>query len=259
MGLAWSVWAQSEGQIQFCAKDMKASLANNKNRLAFRNSGGIQGRGVCWWHSRFLRNASYLVYFSPEKPIPENNYIKIKRKTSKVKKRIPAPGSIMDILFKIRRGREVVEVPGFSHLWEFSSHFEPEIQRVLDDWQLEDGFIKQKWVLGIKGSLLISAQKLEKMMHQTYDKFQRGELIFQRVQVKGITNHAWLVQSMRPTSDGYLFQVIDSNYLYLKNYHYTFGDRVFYDTYWGRVVPYTAQRREEKKLRRIRKKYCRSL
>ena len=193
------VFSVSESsRSKLCEKNVNQSLRFSENRLSFKNGGGLANAGVCWWHSRFLRNASYLAFFFPNKGLPENRYIvTIKKRLGRklpTRVRTPAPGSIMEILLKIKRGREIVEIPGFLNLYEFSTHFEREIQGVLEGWQREDGLIWQKWIVGLSGRTSIEPKKLQKIMDQAYAQVKQGRLVYQRLQLPGINSHAWLIQ-----------------------------------------------------------------
>ncbi len=240
--------------------DNQNELSKLQNRLSFRNAGGLANGGVCWWHSRFTRNANMLAYFSPEKARPQDIYInkRVRRSNGKGTRlvQIPAPGSIQDIIRKIKNGDEVVEIPGFSNLHEFSSYYQNEIQSLLENWQLEDGLIKQKWIVGLMGKNRVDPRKLKNMMDDAYKRSSRGDVVYQKLQIKGIDAHAWLIQKMEKTSNGYKLFVIDSNYHEIQVYNYKFGDDSFYHTYYGHFVPYTENSRELKKIHNTKTKYC---
>ncbi len=194
----------------FCSQeDTQAQLYNLNNRLNFTNRGGLLNKGVCWWHSRFTRNANVLVYFSPSKPKPVS--------MRELKK----------ILKKIQKGREVVEIPGFTNLADFSKEYEEEIQSLLNKWQLSDGLIRQRWIGGLSGRSKVRPEKLKSIMDDTFYKVQNGEVVYQKLQEKGITAHAWLVIGMKPTNDGYKLHVVDSNYKRVREVTYRYGQTHF--------------------------------
>ncbi len=238
----------------------RTKLTKESNRLGFLNSGGLANGGVCWWHSRFLRNATYLVYFAPEKSIPEDTYVwkTVPNPGGKGSRsdRVPAPGSIKDILRRIKSGQGVVEVPGFANLDEFSRHFQDEIQDLLNQWQIEDGFIYQQWVRGLSGSSVVAPEQLEKIMNELHARLTDGEIVYQKLQIEGITAHAWLVIDSQKTSSGYRITVVDSNYHRPQTYAYTKGDTSLYHDWYGAFTPYIEQTGEEARLLRIRNKIC---
>jgi hypothetical protein len=70
------------------------------NTLDFTNPPGHFNAGLCWWHSRFQRNAFYLATYSPDSPRPNESQAK-------------------EIIAKIINGDEVVEIPGFENMNSF--------------------------------------------------------------------------------------------------------------------------------------------
>jgi hypothetical protein len=50
------------------------------------------------------------------------------------------------------------------------------------------------------------------MMDELYDQVQKGEVVYQKLQLQGIDAHAWLVIGMVKTRDGYTLKIIDSNF-----------------------------------------------
>jgi hypothetical protein len=239
---------------------LRTKLTQESNRLSFLNSGGLANGGVCWWHSRFLRNATYLAYFDPEKSIPEDAYVwkTVPNPGGKGSRRdrVPAPGSIKDILQKIKAGRDVVEVPGFANLADFSRHFQDEIQDLLNQWQIEDGFIYQQWVRGLSGSVVVAPEHLAKIMDELHARVSDGEIVYQKLQIEGVTAHAWLVIGSQKTNSGYRIDVIDSNYHSPQTYTYSRGDTSLNHYWYGAFTPYIEQTGEEARLLRIRNKVC---
>ena len=245
----------------FCSSgNIQEKLKESNNRISFNNQGGLFNGGVCWWHSRLLRNASYLVYFSPEKEKPHHEtkvqLIRIPDPKAPKGIRVPAPGSVRYILNKIQEGKEVVEIPGFRDLDSFSSYYESEIQDLLDDWQLEDGVVNQSWIVGLKGDSEVEPQELERRMHELYQRIRSGEVVYQKLQLPGIVAHAWLVVDMTKKSNGYTLKVVDSNYSSIQTHDYQFGDTSLHYPYFGKFVPYTDNTREEIRLNQVREKFC---
>lgn len=234
---------QTFASSEFCEERKMKDFSNDSlnqvdNRLSFRNQGGIANGGVCWWHSRFQRNATYLVTFAPEKVAP----------TQKEAKKI---------IDRIRRGRDVVEIPGFYNLFDFSVEYKTEILKELAAWQRTDGFINQAWLLGIKGKTRVEPEKLEKMMNELYFDVKTGNSVFQVLQIKGITAHAWLVIGMQKSGLGYQLSVIDSNFpTETMVYDYKVGDDSFYSPFYGNFVSYTYKSHEEERLQKVVKEYC---
>ena len=233
----------SKSADEFCndRKDNKYFrnfLEEDESRMAFRNQGGLVDGGVCWWHSRFQRNATYLTIYRPDKRRPTDSQAK-------------------KIIKKIRKGRSIVEIPGFSNFEEFSSAYRSYIQDTLEAWQKVDGILLQQWVVGLAGSSETTPEDLEEKMHELYSEVSTGDIVYQKLQIKGITAHAWLVIDMEKTSIGYELRVIDSNYPNSTNvYSYEYGDTSFYHGFYGSFVPYTGKDSELKRLKRVVSKYC---
>jgi hypothetical protein len=122
------------------ARDFQSLLCNKKNKMSFSNKGGLFGlpTGVCWWHSQFHRNATYLTYYSPNKKKldPEN-----KEDKKKLKK----------IIRNIAKRKKIVEIPGFNSIREFTADPKNEklIQKYLQAWMAEDSLLKMTWVNGL--------------------------------------------------------------------------------------------------------------
>lgn len=210
-----------------------------QNRLSFKNSGGLINGGVCWWHSRFQRNLLYLSLFDSNLPMVSKNEYR-------------------QIIKDIRKGEKIITIPGFKNVNDFSRELNGEIQKELENWQLYDGLVLGGWLEGIKGDTKVSSNELELSMNTLYLYFNNGEKIpYLKLQIKGITSHAWLISHIEKTSNGYTLRLIDSNYPQRTSYYqYTIGDESFHDTDWGNFVPYLRFTNEEKRLSNISKKYC---
>ena len=179
-----------------------------RNRLAFPNKGGLFDIGVCWWHSRFQRNAAYLALFQP-----------------KLDK--PGEDEVRKLIRDIRYGDRVVEIPGYTNLYDFSRKYSKLIQEELENWQHYDTFILQQWVKGISGKTEVLAKDLKKIMHSLYLSVNEGNIVFQKLQLVGPIAHSWLVIDMKehPKKDGYELFVVDSNFpTSTRLYSYKFGD-----------------------------------
>jgi hypothetical protein len=187
-------------------KDFQAKLESEDHRLSFVNSGGPMGIGLCWWHSRFQRNANYLTEYVPGTSSTEADKTAIKG---------------------IISGAKVVEISGHRNLEEFSSANRLRIEEALGCWQLTDSFIRQTWFRGaFSGSSHPAADSLQKQMDDLYDKVaSKRFVIYQMLQMKGPAAHAWLVFDMKKSQEGYVIRVIDSNATQPYNVFYSYGDR----------------------------------
>lgn len=238
-----SLFAAPKSKSEFCASYRSPKRAQNllredTMRMAFANRGGLAYGGVCWWHSRFQRNAAYLTIYRPDLPKPSSREIK-------------------RIIKKIRFGRDVVTIPGYSNFYQFSRENEREIQSRLNGWQRHDGFILQSWVIGLAGSSTRDPDELREEMDELYQQVSQGDIVYQKLQIKGIVAHAWLVIGMEKTRDGYELFVIDSNSPYsTQKYTYTLGDESFYHHYYGEFAPYTGQNRELDRIKSAAKEFC---
>lgn len=233
-----SLSAFSQERAEFCSGRSEArfgqlQIANEVNRLSFVNSGGLLNGGVCWWHSRFTRNAAYVARFLPHEARPS---------IAQVKK----------IIHAIRLGTAIVDVPGYSDLQTFSIDFKNEIQKKLNEWQVAEA----DWVRGLQGRTSENPDKLATMMDELYQRVMvKKEVVYQKLQLPGITSHAWLVIYMVKETNGYLLTVADSNFLSLKTRRYTrgstqmmYGDKGF--------VPYIEFTEESDQLQRVVQSYC---
>lgn len=233
-------------KAQFC-KDNKTNRArvqallqsSDDMRMSFSNYGGLINGGVCWWHSRFQRNAAYLTIYRPEMEKPTRE-------------------QAQEIIKDIRFARGVITIPGYDNFYDFTRDWHDEIQARLEGWQRTDGFIMQQWVVGLAGASEVAPEKLKKEMDDLYKQVSQGDVVYQKLQIKGITAHAWLVVGMEKTADGYEMAVIDSNSpVRTQSYSYKDGDTSLYHYYYGNFVPYTGKNRELRKLKRKVKSFCR--
>ncbi|HEX7675279.1 MAG TPA: hypothetical protein VF412_13980 [Bdellovibrio sp.] len=199
----------------------KSLLYNENNHLASLNHGGIANGGVCWWHSMFSRSATFLAVYRPDLPRPSAD-------------------QAHNIIEDISTNKGIVEIPGYRNLAEFSQDYADDIQRTLEGMQIGDGVIMFGWVRGLSGDSEVSADKLKSMMDDLYKEVRvNNRIVYQKLQIPGITAHAWLVVDMKKSSDGYVLEVLDSNYgsIYQVNYH--IGMTKFESNY--NMVPYTSR------------------
>lgn len=213
-------------------------LKDEDNQLSFTNQGGLFNGGVCWWHSRFTRNALYLAVYRPDL-------------------RRPSVDQAEDIIKDIRKGKSVVTIPGFHNLNEFSRAFRPQIQRELEKWQKSDGFIRQQWIVGLSGAREVEEEKLEELMDELYQYVVvEKNVAYQRLSMPGVVAHAWLVADLHKTSDGYDIEVHDSNYSGIREHTFKEGMTKFEYPYFGKFVPYIERERELRQLKKVAQKFC---
>ncbi len=234
----------SQSLDQFCSdrasiKSVKELTASSENLMGFSNRGGIGNGGVCWWHSRMQRNALYLTIYKPAEKRPTAEEAKI-------------------IVEKLRAGKDIVVIPGYENFNEFSSYNSGVIQRELDKWQKGDGVLKFNWVIGLKGKSHVKADKLKDMMDELYEYVEgEGNIAYQKLQIKGIVAHAWLVVNMKKVGNGYDLQVLDSNYPSTTLlYKYRPGMTNFNHYFYGDFVPYLERTGEMTKLTNVILKKC---
>lgn len=210
------------------------------NLMAFKNDGGLFNGGVCWWHSRFQRNMLYLSIFRPDLPKP------------------PTSSELQKIIRQVRQGTSVVTIPGYANLAEFSAQNQKYIQKELNDWQLYDGVILGSWIDGLKGDTKVSATTLQAMMNEVYNYVAvEKKIAYQKLQIKGITSHAWLIVGMKQMPSGIDLGFIDSNNPRMSEvYSYKLGDQSFNVKGYGDFVPYLEFKREELRLSSVGKDFC---
>ena len=202
----------SASEEQFCANQKDVSfikeLALDPNNLSsMRNRGGIANAGVCWWHSRFQRNALYLTIYNPELPKP-------------------SPGEIQALVSEIRYADSVVTIPGYKNFFDFTAENKSIIQKELNSWQFDDGVFDFAWLDGLSGDPEVSSQKMKSIMNSIYyDVEINNNITYAKLQIPGIKSHAWSIVHMNKVKDGYSLEVIDSNTVgYTERYEYREGD-----------------------------------
>lgn len=218
---------------------IKTFSSDPQNLIDFKNGGGLFNGGVCWWHSKFQRHLFYLSIFQPYGPSPTKEELKT-------------------IIHNIRLGRQVVVIPGFFNVTDFTSQNHQAIQKELEAWQIYDGVILSQWIDGINGRTKIKPALLKKKMDELYQYVEvKNKIAYQKLQIKGITSHAWLVVSLKKMASGYDLELIDSNHpRETQSYSYKFGDNSFYIKQYGNFVPYLEYTREEARLVNVGKKFC---
>jgi len=224
------------------------SLLKSENRLSFLNQGGEFNIGVCWWHSRFQRAASYLAYYEPEKNKPSEEEVE-------------------EIINAIIYQKRVVSIPGFSSLSEFSKAHEKQIQSALESWQIRDS---------LTGALARSLNPL-RPSYKSYTKdivhtfYRLHQLIndekvipFVIEQNTGATAHAYLIVKAQMLGKNVVDQeieltLIDSNSFILSTvriskYNY---DRIEYQNikFEGFAI-YIDYSRDLTKIERAIKQFC---
>jgi hypothetical protein len=194
---AFSFSAKAEdARKAFCHRqwsDFQELLSQPQNQIGFNNLGGDLGLGLCLWHSRFTRSANYLAVFLPELAVPTSQEAR-------------------KLMEKIAKNNEVVEVPGFSNLKDFTWAFRYELLDLLNHWQKFDGFVRMTWVNTLAGAQSASPQELENRMNDLYDLVTRQKkIVYQKLKYSDSDIHAWLVTKVVPFKSGYTLSVVDSN------------------------------------------------
>ena len=245
LATTFSSWGArpSANQDQFCADRLdgefvKQLASESRNFMAFRNQGGIGNGGVCWWHSRFQRNALYLTIFKPEQAMPTID-------------------EAQKLIKKIRAGKEIIEIPGFDNFEAFTARYRVLIQKELELWQKADG-AKFAWIRGLKGTPEVTPEKMKTLMDELYDEVEgKGNIAYQKLQIKGITAHAWLVINMDKTDTGYVLEVLDSNFPSETTfYKYQEGQTHFVHWFYGNFTPYLEETKEMERLNTVIQKQC---
>jgi hypothetical protein len=233
-------YSKNEYCNRFKDKSLFQKLSEDKsNLISFQNDGGIFNLGTCWWHTRFQRNAFYNVIFKPNE-------------------KKPTIFALKKIIEEIREGKNIVVIPGFKYFSEFSFYHKNMIQLELNAWQIYDGIVNASWIEGLKGNTTIDSNELSEMMmnlhRYTNYEYKMG---FTKLQIEGITSHAWLIIGSQKIQNGLIISYIDSNDPQLtQKYTYHFGENSFYTKDYGHFIPYLTFKREEKRLENIGLKYC---
>lgn len=248
-GLAMASWSYASDRAEFCESArnpnfLKEQLNERENLIAFTNPrAGIANGGLCWWHSRFQRNATYLANFRPEKPKPNEKELK------KIIRKLALGNGL---------GRmAVVEVPGFNNLLEFSRAYRRELVRYFERWQVREGVVLGSWAYrGLAGASRNSARRLERRMDRLFELVEgKNQIVYVKLQMPGVVSHSWLVTGMEKTGDGYVLEFLDSNYIGKRRYKYIQGMRHF-GTQRRPFVPYIEYQNEISRAKRAIRRYC---
>ena len=234
---------------EFCARfkaesgqriDIQELALETSNLFSFKNNGGLMNGGVCWWHSRFQRNILYLGLFRPSLPKPSTE--------AETKK----------LIHLIRLGSGVVTIPGYANFSDFTEENKNLIQAELNSWQIYDGFILGTWIDGLKGQTKLPANELSKLMDQVYKYVGiEKKIAWEKLQLKGITSHAWLIVDIKKLDDGYDLGIIDSNNPRMSTlYSYRTGDESFFVKGYGDFIPYLELKREEERITVAGEVFC---
>lgn len=227
----------------FCKRSKEALLSyldQPESRISFKNTGGLIGGGVCWWHSRLQRSSLYLATFKPEGNPPTKPELDF-------------------ILSSLRSMKSVVVIPGYSDFESFSRDYKKEIQAMLESWQKFDGFYNFEWIRGISGQYQLPADEMKLRMDDVYRLYKKSPApIWIMAQMKGITSHSFLVTDMQESANGYEMKVIDSNFPVKNNFiQYLEGDsylKVVGDT--DTFVPYVGFQNDFRKIMSTLTKSC---
>lgn len=244
--LSVSAWAlnPSKSEEAFCAARKDANFVKKlayteTNTISFRNHGGLGNGGVCWWHSRLLRNALYLSIFKADLPKPSVEEAK-------------------DIIKQLRYAKNVVTIPGYSNFYDFTVDFEAQVQRELEKWQKGDGFIRMAWVKGLAGNSEVPAEEFKKLMDDIYHEVEENNNIaYNKLQIPGVDAHAWLVVNMKKLSNGYVLKVVDSNFPNeVETYEYREGDTSLDYHGYFKFVPYLERVDEMVQIKNVISNFC---
>ncbi|MBL7665909.1 MAG: hypothetical protein JNM93_12310 [Bacteriovoracaceae bacterium] len=253
-------------------------LCSFENTMGFENAGGLFGlpTGVCWWHSEFMRNATYLTYYRNECPRWDET-------TRDGRKKIRQ--ALNDLIFN----REVVVIPGYDNLLQFTSdpYVQAKLQKKLQQWMGRDSFLYFQWVNGLEGvayrpgnerAIKREYKNLRQLYHEVINE---KKISYVMVQHTGVEAHAYLVFHVERWNvegeDHYEIFVQDSNY---QNFSYNVGGTRMrlatpYNKYtwngefWMQSSDYRAgyskpldfnlyvqKSRDLKKTERVRTRYC---
>lgn len=247
LSMSFEVFAQrpSYSNEEFCADRedrnfVKDLTIDRSNLMPFSNRGGIINGGVCWWHSRFQRNALYLTIYK-----------------SRMKK--PSEREAVELIKDIRQGRSVVVIPGYRNFRDFAYDNEELIQRELEKWQKSDGITRFAWVKGLRGRPEVEADKLKKIMDEIYEEVEvNHNMAYNKLQIPGIAAHSWLVVRMDKVYGGYNLEIIDSNFASRTQvYRYREGDTSI--NYHGHFnfTPYLEKTNEMERINKVIARHCR--
>lgn len=198
----------------------------NPNLPGFTNSGGLLGKGVCWWHSRFTRNALYLAYFRPGRPCPG----------------AVEAGRIISSLMKARR---VTPVPGYSCLRDFTLDHREAVQKELEKRQMIEGLFRFAWINGLSGCSSASPSRLGELVEEIRAESAKG-LVYAKFQTSGLDAHSIVVTGTERLQDvkDCLMRYLDSNSLREETVRFRYGQRRLELASGMKGVPFPQRSRE---------------
>jgi len=236
-----------QSKDEFCKlvakpEQFKELLLDSRNRLAFLNGHyGFLNSGICWWHSRYERNATMLAVYRPDLPKP----------TLPQAKKIIAQFAKGELFTK----RRVVEIPGYENLQSFSAEYELLIIKEMESWQNREVFWGFDWLTrgaGLNDSM--PPAKLWRTMGKLYDQVvNKNRLTHVRMKLDGFTSHALTIYDMEKNDHFYVVHYIDSNSHYPERTTVRFGDSQF-SAYEG--APYIDREHEFNLATSAQLKYC---
>ena len=223
---------RSPKKHRFCDRSL-ADLTRNMGKffseglLNQTNPDGDFKTGLCWFHTRFQRSATYLADYHPELPKPTDN-------------------EAQAIIDKIAAGEQVVTVPGFADLDAFSKAHWGKIERKLNTKAygcIANGDCAKR--LGDRSRT--SPNDLKARMTNLYDRMLNDpQILFLRIKPANtqiLMSHSLLVLGMEPirakafpgnplsglTAIGYRLRIQDPNKSSPEYVNYTFGDTALKD------------------------------
>ncbi|OPL19193.1 MAG: hypothetical protein AVO35_12130 [Candidatus Aegiribacteria sp. MLS_C] len=203
-----------------------------RDLLGFRNHGGLLGKGVCWWYSRFTRNALYLARFYPDRPPPSR-------------------AEARRMISCIMGASAVTCIPGFSCLRDFSAEYHHEIQRVLERRQILEGVFLFAWIDGLAGASGLDPCSMKARMDALFDLSSQG-LVYAKFQTPGLDAHAVVVTGMSALpKSGYELRYLDSNCIGEQVLRYRTGYSCLTLSSGLKGVPYPQRMRELHELKRL--------
>lgn len=209
----------------------------NPNLLSFTNSGGLLGKGVCWWHSRFTRNALYLAYFLPES-------------------RKPADDQARRIIGTLMSGSAVTAVPGYGDLAGFSRDHRKTIQKTLERRQLIEGILEFAWINGLTGASSVTGQRMERLMGVVHREVSSRGIAYVKFQTPGIDAHALLITGTEALpGGGYTVRYLDSNQPQEAELVHNPGEGYLILRNGSTGVPYLQRSGELKNIKRLVKEF----
>ncbi len=197
----------------FCSRN-QYSIASGlisfpNQKLSFENPAGSLNSGLCWWHTRFQRSASYLANFDSSKPKPTHD-------------------AAVKLIDKIIAMDSVVEIPGYANLEDFSRDYQKEMSTKLDRWAFRN-YADGTWLQRLGDTGKTTPADMRSRMDAIYQRvLNKQQLLVLRIQIEGKGqgySHALLLTGIEPIRGGgepsnslsmlnpvgYTLKVIDSN------------------------------------------------